>query len=213
MSIALVCRLVEEGLSISSIRKVLSGVAFLLRVGGVSLLGSPPLLRQMLYNSRLLRRHGAVRYRYLCCSVCCLSSLMFAILLLNVFCFVLSVFLAFFGAFRISELVAVNRFSPTGLLFSEISFCEEYLFICLCRSKTDQLGSGRWIRLNWFLGSELCPVEALRRFLDVRVVEGVALFCHEDGLLVTKFQFNSVLRRSLLALGWVGSKCLPIPFV
>lgn len=187
----------------SSIRKILAGTSFFLRLGGVSPLSSRPLLRQML---RGLQRSAPVRDRRRPISLELLSRL---VQVLPNVCYsayecVLfrSLFiLAFFGAFRVAELVSVNRFSYTGLLFSEVCFNSDHLLIWLRRSKTDQRGRGCWIRLNRLLGSPLCPVESVRRFVDLRVSEVVPLFCHADGLPVTKFQFGSVLRRSLLALG------------
>lgn len=46
--IALVCFLLEDGLSISSVRKVLAGVSFFLRVGGFPPFSGRPVVRQML---------------------------------------------------------------------------------------------------------------------------------------------------------------------
>lgn len=202
-AIAFVCRLVEEGLSVASIRRVLAGVSFFFRIGGLSPLGSQPLLRQMLQglqrSAPVVSGRRPISLSLLARLVQVLPSVCFSSF--ECLLFRSAFLLAFFGAFRLMELVAVNRTSPTGLLFSEACFCEEYLLLWLRRSKTDQRGRGRWIRLNRFLGSPLCPVEALRLFLDVRPSCGVALLCHEDGSPLTKFQFNSVLRRSLVGLG------------
>lgn len=64
----------------------------------------------------------------------------------------------FFGAFRISEL-AVSRANVSGLVYSDVCFCEDHLLI-------------------WFAvprGSSLCPVEVLCLFFDVRSSAGLAL--------------------------------------
>lgn len=68
-------------------------------------------------------------------------------------------------------------------------------------SKMDQSGKGKWIWLNRFLDLDLCPVESLSRFLDVRVVGVGALLCHEDLYPLTEFQFSTILKRCLVALG------------
>ena len=43
----------------------------------------------------------------------------------------------------------------------------------------------------------LCPVSALQAFLQVRPMGPTALFCHFDGLPLTRHQFNAVLRKAL----------------
>lgn len=67
-------------------------------------------------------------------------------------------------------------------------------------SKIDQVGNGKWVKLNRFLGSNLCSVEAVDRFLDVRVKGGNVFLVHEDSSHSTKFQFNAVLKSGLPCL-------------
>ncbi len=43
----------------------------------------------------------------------------------------------------------------------------------------------------------LCPVWALQRFLHVRPASAGPLFCHFDCTPLTRFQFNSVLQKTL----------------
>lgn len=169
--IAFICFLLEDVLSVSSLQQVLSGVSLFLRVGGIAPLTSHPMVWQMLKGLKRLVPISDWR----CIISLSLLSRLFQVL--PSVCFSVyesllfrSAFLSFFGAFRISALASVNRSTPSGLAYNDVCFCEEYLLIWLLRSKTDQFGKGRWIRLNRFLGSPLCPVEALCLFIDVQWV-------------------------------------------
>jgi site-specific recombinase XerD len=53
---------------------------------------------------------------------------------------------------------------------------------------------------------QLCPVQALNVLLQFRPkIDGI-LFCHFDGWPLTKYQFSSMLKRSLSVLGMSDSK-------
>lgn len=107
-----------------------------------------------------------------------------------------SFILAFFGALRISEFVAPNKFSKSPLHISDIILNDGFLKKIIRRSKTDQSGKGVWIKLNSFNAS-LCPVKIVSQFLAVRPFSLGDLFIHEDLAVLTKFQFNFVLKKSL----------------
>lgn len=81
-------------------------------------------------------------------------------------------------------------------------------FFCLQRSKTDHEGRGRGVSLYPVAGSLVCPVLCLRQFLDYhgRVPRvDRPLLAHADGSFFSRFQFVSVFRMGIRALGLVES--------
>ena len=68
------------------------------------------------------------------------------------------ILLGFFGAFRRSELVALD--------VEDLAFTEEGVTVNIRRSKTDQQGKGRTIGVPAAPGSAGCPVKALRAHLE-----------------------------------------------
>ena len=77
------------------------------------------------------------------------------------------VLLAFFGAFRRSELVAIR--------VEDLSWEEEGLIVFLPRSKTDQTGQGLQRALP-HSDTEICPTAALKRWLSAAEIEQGAIF-------------------------------------
>lgn len=78
------------------------------------------------------------------------------------------ILLGFSGAFRRSEIVALN--------VNDIEFTREGLIIHIRRSKMDQEGAGRKVAIPY--GSRLitCPVRALQDWLDVSMIADGPLF-------------------------------------
>lgn len=74
----------------------------------------------------------------------------------------------FAGAFRRSELVALN--------VEDVQVTGDGLVITLRRSKTDQEGEGRKLGLPFGSNPETCPVRALRAWQEASGIEGGALF-------------------------------------
>ncbi|KAM3936755.1 uncharacterized protein RB166_000250 [Leptodactylus fuscus] len=115
--------------------------------------------------------------------------------------FSLAFSLAFFGAFRISELVSRSRACPGGLLFEDCRLLGEELVCRIRRSKTDPEGRGLVVRLRRLQGSIVCPVGCYEAFLRLRPGGGSALLVHSDMSCLSKFQFVQVLRKGLAVLG------------
>lgn len=109
--------------------------------------------------------------------------------------------LAFFGAFRISELVAGNKGTEGGLLRDDVQVLEEGLFCLLRQSKTDQFGKGRRVCLYRLPGMLVCPVKCVEDFLRVRPEGRRGLLVHQDGSSLSRFQFLAIFRRCLKAQG------------
>lgn len=76
--------------------------------------------------------------------------------------------LGFAGAFRRSELVALN--------VTDVQLREEGALLLIQRSKTDQVGEGRWIGIPYGDHPLTCPVSALQRWLAVSGLTDGAIF-------------------------------------
>lgn len=113
--------------------------------------------------------------------------------------------LAFFGAFRISELVSQSRFQVGGLLRTDVQVSLDGLNCFLRRSKTDVLGKGRRFSLFRLPGSDLCPVKCVEDFMALRPESAEVLLVHRDGSFLSRFQFLAVFRKCLKALGLVAA--------
>ncbi|KAM3918946.1 uncharacterized protein RB166_013684 [Leptodactylus fuscus] len=119
----------------------------------------------------------------------------------EVLLFRLAFVLAFFGAFRVSELVSPATGRPGGLRLADCVVREGVLSCVVRRSKTDQVGRGLVVRLHPLAGSCVCPVACFESFLARRPSGGVALLIHENLSCLSRFQFVQVLRRGLDLLG------------
>ena len=109
---------------------------------------------------------------------------------------------AFFGFFRVGELVQ-NSFMIQGhaLLFENVKYLPEInsVEIKLFSSKTDQTGRGSIIIIPPS-NSNICPVKALKSFLNVRPPFLGTFFRHHLGNPVTRYQFVAVLKKCLSSL-------------
>ena len=77
---------------------------------------------------------------------------------------------AFFGLFRIGEIVADMKDRPqkSVILISNISLKPSFLKIVIRFSKTDQTGKTNSIIFEGQKGNPLCPVEATLEFIKIR---------------------------------------------
>ena len=107
--------------------------------------------------------------------------------------------LAFFGLFRIGELVCNNKRQPQSkvLHLRDIAFKEDSMKVTVRFSKTDQTGKSSSAILKGKKGSPLCPVQATKNYIAKRGIHAGPLFCHSDGSFLSRFQFNKVLELAL----------------
>ncbi|KAJ8304804.1 hypothetical protein KUTeg_018387 [Tegillarca granosa] len=107
--------------------------------------------------------------------------------------------LAFFGFFRIGELVvsSINRHGH-ALQSNNIHFLEQInsLEIFIPHSKTDQSGRGS-VLLIPATYLPICAVKAVKSFMNIRPPYFGTFFCHLSGQPVSIYQFNCVLRKCL----------------
>lgn len=115
--------------------------------------------------------------------------------------FTLAFSLAFYGAFRLGELVSPSKKVGGGLLVQDIASTEQMLRVKLRKSKTDQLGRGTYISLFCFPECISCPVRAHSAFMEMRGPQEGPLLIHQDGTFLSRFQFIAVFRKSMDLLG------------
>ena len=80
--------------------------------------------------------------------------------------------LGFAGAFRRSEVIALN--------VEDLKFTTEGLEVIIRRSKTDQEGKGRKIGIPYGSTPTLCPLRAVRAWLDLAKIETGSIFRRID---------------------------------
>ncbi|XP_078533901.1 integrase/recombinase xerD homolog [Lissotriton helveticus] len=114
--------------------------------------------------------------------------------------------LAFFGAFRIGELVARSKkeVNSRALLMEDIRLTAESVEILLQSSKTDQIGKGRNISLQRLGNDKYCPVALLATYLSCRPHNDGLLLIHSDCSPVTKYQVDHVMQGCLFLAGYTA---------
>lgn len=111
--------------------------------------------------------------------------------------------LAFFGAFRCSELVARSKRDRSGraIEVSDVSVREAKLHLQLQRYKMDQLARGHRITLHAAKKGTPCPIQCVKEFIAFRPDHGGPLFIHRDSLYLSHFQFISIFRACISKAG------------
>ncbi|XP_078242407.1 integrase/recombinase xerD homolog isoform X1 [Pogona vitticeps] len=115
---------------------------------------------------------------------------------------------AFFGALRVSELVAMGRADTScmALQLKDVLLQDGLLRIMVRRSKVDQSGKGKQLVLGKCSIRSICPVKAVQEFLEIRGQLPGYLFSHSDGSPLTKYQFWKVTDMALERVGVTGMK-------
>lgn len=110
--------------------------------------------------------------------------------------------MAFFGFFRVSELVGQGKGGRQGLKLSCVKLGRD-LIVTLTGSKTDQLGKGAQVRLRGVDNLPgICPVQAMAEYLQIRAPVGDTMFVHYSGEPLTRYQFQAVIKKGARILGW-----------
>ncbi|XP_077342712.1 uncharacterized protein LOC143987679 [Lithobates pipiens] len=201
-------RNLEEGLSISRMGKKLAGLAFWFKLRGEVDYTKDFWVRQVMRGYRRGRQVKDTRRPVsfdllgrLCDRLGLVCFSVYERIL-----FKAAFVLAFFGAFRIGELVSPSRKGQGGLFFEDVVCGDDRVCTRIRRSKTDQGGKGKKVVVFAIPGSGLCPVLVLREFLYVRPACPGPLLVHVNGEFVSRFQFVWVFRKCLRALGLGGEK-------
>ena len=111
--------------------------------------------------------------------------------------------MAFFGALRISELVALGKrdVSRRAVQLEDVTVQDGQVRIRLRSSKTDQYGNGCMVVLGRCSIVKICPVRAVGDFWVLRGADKGYFFQHRDGTPLTKYQFWSLTDMALERLG------------
>eukprot|EP00057_Strongylocentrotus_purpuratus_P026639 XP_011681113.1 PREDICTED: uncharacterized protein LOC754287 isoform X1 [Strongylocentrotus purpuratus] len=122
-----------------------------------------------------------------------------------------SYLLAFLGFLRVGEFTIQRKGDDLNKVIArdDIKFCsgpKGSLLVRIRFSKTDQYGQGTTINIGSNGTDEKCPVKAMKAYLRVRPDIDGPLFCHRDGAPVTRYQFSSVLKKTLQHNGYSGSQ-------
>ena len=64
-------------------------------------------------------------------------------------------------------------------------------------SKTDQTGKSTAIILQGDANSNICPVNAMHEFINIRGCHEGPIFCHFGKSFLSRYQFNKVLEMSM----------------
>ncbi|KAJ8319735.1 hypothetical protein KUTeg_002713 [Tegillarca granosa] len=107
--------------------------------------------------------------------------------------------LAFFGFMRIGEFAQTNRQATNNVLQLDdviLDEIHERVILRFRHSKTDQYGKGVTVEIPK-TGKIYCPFMSLKHYLGARPSVPGILFCHFGGDPLTRYQFSSVLRKTL----------------
>ena len=109
---------------------------------------------------------------------------------------------------RVGEITLSNKKNINNILSNNdvhIVAGSDKLTITLRFSKTDQLGKGVNIEIPK-VGGLMCPFESVSEYLTVRPTKDGPSLCHFNGSPLTRFQFSSMLTKSLKYAGIESSK-------
>jgi site-specific recombinase XerD len=105
--------------------------------------------------------------------------------------------LAYFGLFRVSELVAPMPGTDSQLQLRDIKLSNNtYILVKLQNYKNNQRGKQVELKIP-SIHHYLCPVQAISAYIAIRPSIGGPLFCHSNGLPVTRSQFSFVLKKCI----------------
>ncbi|OCT65947.1 hypothetical protein XELAEV_18042201mg [Xenopus laevis] len=107
--------------------------------------------------------------------------------------------LAFFGAFRIGELVSPSRTKPGGLNIRDVKILGQSVSLNIRYSKTDKSTKGKHSLLT-AIGGNCCPVKLTTQYLYIRKNNQGPFLIHEDGSYVSRYQFLVIFRACLKAI-------------
>lgn len=110
--------------------------------------------------------------------------------------------IAYFGLFRIGELVYTDqRQIHHALRFDDVKLKADRLIVRLRISKTHQYGNPLFLHVQSNPDKTICPVTAMHDYLKFRTSLQGNLFCHANGLPLTRYQFGAILSKSITHIG------------
>lgn len=204
----LVCRNMEEGVSVSGLNKKLAGLAFWFKLNGKQDFTKEFWVRQAVkrYRRGVQRKDDRrpVSFELLGRLFAQLSETYSSRYEMRLFRTAFA--LVLFGAFRIGELVSPSKKEKEGIGMEEVICGADGLSMRVRKSKMDQEEKGKWVMVFAIPGSPLCPVSTVKSFLEIRPGGMGSFLIHENGESLSRFQFISVFSKCLKALGLGGLK-------
>lgn len=107
--------------------------------------------------------------------------------------------LAFYGLLRVGEFTVASKNDAHCILKrSDVTLdtVRSSISITIPFSKTDQMGRGTVIHIS-STDDTTCPFRCMQSYLHIRPHKNEPIFCHFDSSPLTRFQFTSVLSKSL----------------
>lgn len=108
---------------------------------------------------------------------------------------------AYHGLLRIGEIAVSNGQMNHIIKIADVSMINNLCKLKVPSSKTDQFGKGWEILLQSNEDRNSCPVVLLNKYMGARPLVPGPLFCHFSGSPLTRYQFVSVLKKSLARVG------------
>lgn len=108
--------------------------------------------------------------------------------------------LCFFALLRVGEVTSDSKHDEGvhTLKGNDISFIDNDLHLHIKSSKSDQVGKSTTLIILGQSDEIICPVRLLRKYVKIRHPSKVTnLFIHFDGSNLTRYQFSSILQKSL----------------
>jgi hypothetical protein len=107
--------------------------------------------------------------------------------------------LAFFALLRVSEFTFTNNNTPT-LLSKNVSIHDSLISLTITGSKTDQYNRGTTLHIPLNSRTESL-FQHMHKYLSIRPPAQSLFFCHLNTNPLTKYQFTSLLHRSIKFIG------------
>jgi len=195
----------EKSYSSSTITSYISGLSFYHRINGWYSFSDVFIIRKLIQGCRRLRpvvdQRAPITISMLC-SICkVLPGVANNTFESALFKAIFSI--AFFGLFRVSELVFTDNGNRS--LQSEDVYLDKdkkHVSLCLRVSKNNQYGNPIHMKLPCESDISICPVCNLKVYMQLRPQMPGQLFVHENKKLVTRYQFSAVLKKCLQQSGF-----------
>ena len=196
--------LYQENLSHSTVKCYLAGISFYSRIYDFEDATQKFVVKKMMEGFRRQKAPGSdLRFPI------CKELLKKLVLVLPQVCkskyearlFQAAFTLAYHGLLRIGE-IAISKGRENHIIsISDVSVSLEGLRVRVPSSKTDQIGAGAMLSLKYQNDHQICPGILVKQYIVDRPPYQGPLFCHFNGSPLTRYQFISVLKKSLECIG------------
>ncbi|XP_052235592.1 uncharacterized protein LOC127847607 [Dreissena polymorpha] len=205
----------EKNYAPSTIKLYMSGISFVHKIRGFYNPFSNFVVSKMLEGCKRLRQQQDLRVPIslgmLNRLVSVLPNVCFSKFETKLFTAVF--YLAYFGLFRISELVVCsNNTKDRALCKQDITFegLNNAIIIRVRMSKTNQTGRPVFVRIPSNQETSIC-INAVKEYVAIAPARSEQFFCHANNTPMTRYQFSAVLSKACAQAG-ISSKVLSHSF-